>query len=317
MGDLHPDFVHGFTTLFGGRTDAYGTEGGGCTREQVTPELWERHLQGEEGVGIYPMFTDGIDWYVRWGCVDLDVKADHKRRWDYENSEEAWVAALNLHAVLAALNITAWIECTKSGGFHVWVFVNERVPAASMRRCLLVACNVADVPPTEVNPKNEAFETATTLGNYVRLPYFGAADGRMNRPILDPLTRIPYGWIEFVDEAMHHRTRYNEIATVAALWRPPAPPSINRAARSTTRHTNHDLGTMSRRLKAIVDNGPLKQEDRSGWLYYVARLCADDGLSMAEACEVVALCDELHTHKFTSRADGHERIVRTVEKAYS
>ena len=313
MDDQYSDFYLGFYELFQGRRTARGTEDGGCVREPVPIESFIKHLDGHQGLGIYPMEMRDNEWVVRWGCVDLDVKAPHKRRWDYETSEDAWVAALNLQSVLDALDITAWIENTKSGGFHVWIFAGSWVPAAVMRRCLLVACSVADVPPTEVNPKNEGFDSPDTLGNYVRLPYFGAADGRINRPVLDPLTRIPYGWLEFVDEAMHGRARLETISAVADLWRPPAPTAPVVPSR---RDYHVPAGVMSRRLQAVVENGPLRQEDRSGWLYYVARLCADDGLPMGEACAIVSLCDDLHTHKFTGRNDGPTRIARTVEKAY-
>lgn len=315
MSNLKDAAVYDFEFLFRGRADAKGTEQGGCERTPVGEASFRDHLEGTKGLGVYPMDQQDGMWQVGWGCIDLDVRADHKRRWDYETTEDAWVAALNLQSVLAALNITAWIENTKSGGFHVWVFAAERVPAAIMRRCLLVACSVADVPPTEVNPKSEGFDSPDTLGNYVRLPYFGAADGRINRPVLDPLTRIPYEWTEFVDEAMHNRARLIDLALVADLWAPPVAAPLSPVP---MRRIHEHIGAMSKRLRAVVDNGPLRPgEDRSGWLFYVARLCAADGLSMAEAFDIVALCDERHTNKFTNRSDGNVRIARTVEKAYS
>ena len=76
-------------------------------------------------------------------------------------------------------------------------------------------------------------------------------------------------------------------------------------------------GTLSKRLQAVMKNGPLRQEDRSGWLYYVARLCNDDGITEAEAVQIVIDCDNIHTHKFTDRSDGLRQIERTVRRAYN
>jgi hypothetical protein len=316
----HQEFIEGFELLFRGRADARGTETGGCERQPVGEKSFCDHLEGNMGLGIYPMVPfpiEGSDsgqvcWKVRWGCVDLDVKADHKRRWDYNTKKDAWIAACNLELALSEFGIRAWIESTKSGGFHVWVFVNEWVPALYMRNALLVACQIADVPPTEVNPKNTDFDSVDTLGNYVRLPYLGALSGNTQRPILHPTTSAPMNWVEFVDEAMNERAHFDKIKAVHLLWRPPV-----KAAPIMRDMTvpAHDL--MSRRLKAVVENGPLKAEDRSGWLYYVARLCADDGLTINEACDIVTRCDDMHTRKFTERQDGHTQIMRTVERAYA
>ena len=87
-----PDVVAGFSQLFEGRHDAYGTEGGGCYR----PEAFDRsdwpinvqaHLDGSlEPIGVYPMVpfkqlpvdAKGEPWHVKWGCVDFDIRSEHK-----------------------------------------------------------------------------------------------------------------------------------------------------------------------------------------------------------------------------------------------
>ena len=147
-----------FMALFGGNTAAYGSEQGGCVRRALTPDVYERHLIDAEPIGVYPMLHHEGEWLVRWGCIDLDVRAAHKRRWDYDTSHDAFVAAQNLVTALGVMQIRAWVERTKSNGYHVWVFANDWVPAVHMRRTLLVACSLVDVPPTEVNPKSEGFE---------------------------------------------------------------------------------------------------------------------------------------------------------------
>lgn len=176
-----------FAHLFEGSKKAFGTENGGSapTTNEDWPKLWHHHLHGERPIGVYPMVENVtfsspegaeepdqivFDWGVRWGCIDLDVKREGKRRYDYETEEEAHVAAINLCAVLTQLGIDGWIEVTRSRGRHVWVFSKAFVRARTMRRALLVACEVAGVPPTEVNPKSEALAPGQ-LGNYVRMVY--------------------------------------------------------------------------------------------------------------------------------------------------
>lgn len=309
--------LHKFMHLFNGNHTVFGSEEGGVIRGKHWSEAINDHLSDHEPCGIYPMIYDEAtnEWLVKWGCVDFDIQSPTKRRWDYANAEDAWTASSNLINVLAALNLVGWREVTKSGGIHVWVFAHDWTLAATMRRALLVACSVADVPPTEVNPKSEGFTDPNSIGNYVRLPYRGWHQNRIQRPMVDAANE-PIGWEEFVTLAWEQRATTATLAATAALWHPPTPPRV--ASQPQPYDPDRHNVAMSRRLAAVVENGPLRKgEDRSGWLFYVARLCADDGLSMSEACEIVALCDEVHTHKFTSRNDGWTRITRTVEKAYS
>lgn len=303
-----------FMELFAGNTTAWGSEKGGCVHAPLTSDNYHMHLTGDQPMGVYPLVPMNGQWLVHWGCVDLDVKADHKRRWDYESQDEAFIAARNLRTALAVIGIDSWIESTKSGGYHVWVFASEWVPASLMRRTLLVACGLADVPPTEVNPKSEGFADTTALGNYVRLPYPSWWQGVVDRPIVDDEHQyLPLP--EFVELAYSNRVGVDLLEQTAPLWRPEAP--MGRSYEAVGTRVPTIAGTLSRRLQAVMENGPLRQEDRSGWLYYVARLCADDGLLEDEAVNIVIDCDNMHTHKFTDRADGVRQIERTVRRAYT
>ena len=55
MSDLP---VPQFRILFTGFPLAYGTDEGGCRWAEVDDDLLERHLTGEEMIGIYPMVYD-------------------------------------------------------------------------------------------------------------------------------------------------------------------------------------------------------------------------------------------------------------------
>ena len=47
-------------------------------REPVTDELWLKHLQGIESLGVIPINDDNK---CKWGCIDIDSYAgfDHKQ----------------------------------------------------------------------------------------------------------------------------------------------------------------------------------------------------------------------------------------------
>lgn len=310
------EMINSFAQLFRGRTDACGTEAGGCARLTVTLADYAAHLEGKRGLGIYPMVPYETEWFVYWGCVDLDVKADHKRRWDYETSADALNAACNLTAALRALGIKGWVEHSKSGGFHVWVFSRQGVEALVMRRALLVACGIAGVPPTEVNPKAEGFADPTTLGNYVRLPMFGAlGHGAMERPIIDEQTMEVLDPAVAISSMLESASLAFPLDSAADLWRPEAPQRASERPAGT--RVPSEAGSLSRRLTAVLEHGPLKAQDRSGWLFYVARLCADDGIDEEQALDLLTLADDLHTHKFTDRPDGQRQLERTIRRAYA
>lgn len=323
--------IRDFATLFEGRTDAYGMEWGGCERPQfhgADPHAYwlERvraHLAGEP-VGVYPMVPQhpwghpewGLDgWDVKWGCVDLDVKAPGKRRWDYETEADAHVAAGNLVAALRALGITGWIERTRSYGRHVWAFASGWTPAADMRRTLLVACKLADVPPTEVNPKSERFESPQSLGNYVRLPYPGPLDQRLpTRVVLH--NDLMLSLETFLTLAMEKRSAPHVFAAAAQLWQKP-----------THKHGGVDLvfdvdvelpNPLPGYVYTLAKQGPKSpDEDRSGWLYRLACKCEQAGLDESTALAVVTYADVQHTRKYVTRSDGEKRLIETVERAYA
>jgi hypothetical protein len=146
-----------FIKLFRGRGDVYGSETGGCIKMPLTREVFDSHLAGDTPVGVYPMVPLKGDWYTIWGCSDIDV--------------EDMPAAFNLREALEAGGVHAFVEKSRSKGYHVWVFASEPVLASDMRRMLLAAHQVADYPAREVNPKQEQLTSIMQYGNYVRLPY--------------------------------------------------------------------------------------------------------------------------------------------------
>lgn len=324
-----------FADLFDGNHAALGLEDGGCFRVNV-PELWNdriaQHLTDQgAAIGVYPLrarveepqCSPGYErtvWQVKWGCVDIDVKAPGHNRWDYETSEDGHTAAKNLGYVLAHFGVKPWIERTRSGGYHVWVFANQWIEARTMRRALLVACDTAGVPSTEVNPKSEGFADPSTLGNYVRLPYPGhlglQTQERRDSRVMVVDDGHPLSLEEFVNNALGHRASAAHLAALAEMWVPPPPPT-HVVSDVEIRSADDDV---KKRLNGLaftmLKDGPLGP-DRSSYLFKLACQCAESGLTPNEAASIVTEADTRWTQKYVVRQDGDDQIRRTVERAYN
>lgn len=158
--------VNQFAELFAGRQDAHGSDHGSAVwRAPVYGDYW-RHLNGIEGIGIYPVRHIDGDPMVKWGCCDIDTGD--------------WSEAYLLAVALTGMGLVPHVERSRSKGWHIWVFSDKWVNAWEMRRCLKVAYAAIDLPAKEANPKSENLRP-DQLGNYVRLPYKSSAIMRVER----------------------------------------------------------------------------------------------------------------------------------------
>lgn len=299
-----------FADLFQGRTDAWGAVHGESKHEPVTRNLWDDHLYGSGSLGIYPLVPDagGGEPLVHWGCSDID------------RGLEMLVLAKNLHRALAALGLTSWIERSKGKGYHVWVLSADWVPAEYMRRALLVAHQLAGVPPTEVNPKQTSTANlAVGLGNYVNLPYAKRFADMGKRVVLDPATDfgVPMRLDHFVDAAEGFALNdVRDIAKAAQLYVPPPPKAAVEIA-----EYDGSIDDVVRKLGGlaftIFSSGPT---DRFGYKRFrtaqrLAYLCKESGLTPAEAFAVL-MDSDARWGKFAERPDRDLRIKEMVERAY-
>lgn len=305
--------------------DAFGTNDGGCYRQH--DPSWDRfvrqaeyHLNGDYPMGVYPIVTRRVvqlgvrpgnvtlppeehdQWYVKWGCSDIDV----------DDEPLAW----NLRAVLDALGITAWVERSRSKGFHVWVFADGWVPAATMRRALLAVHQIADIPAKEVNPKQEQLADGQ-LGNYVRLPYPGwlTVGDTMRQVILGALTHETIPLDIFVEMAMERRASLKVLERSAELYVPPAPKQTVNWNAVGFSDVDDILPRLSGLAYTIWRDGPLDGRDRSGTLVKLAHKCADSGITAYEALRILTDAD-MRWGKFSERADCEAQLMRMVEQAY-
>lgn len=143
-----------FADLFAGRTDAWGTGSGPVEKGTLTIDHYADHLAGEgSGLGIFPMRDDNT---VRFAAIDLD--------------EPNFELAQTMRKLLPGI---AWIERSRSGNAHIWVFFDGDCPAWAARAVLSGATEAVGRRDVEIFPKQDALRGEGSVGNYINLPYHG------------------------------------------------------------------------------------------------------------------------------------------------
>lgn len=146
--------------FFAGRTDVYGTNAGPVEHAEPTEAVYSRHLSGEAGIGIFPMLDENT---VCFAAIDLD--------------EPNFELARTMQKLIPG---QSWIERSRSGNAHVWVFFDYPCPAWAARTVLRGATEAVGRPDVEIFPKQDGLRKGG-IGNYINLPYCGD-----ERWMLDP-----------------------------------------------------------------------------------------------------------------------------------
>lgn len=154
MTEVSGDQILSFMGLFQGLDTAFGTGEGKWVKRKPDVGDYMRHLNGDgPGIGIAPLRPDST---VLFAAIDLDEP-------DFE-------AALAMQAFLPG---TSWVERSRSGNAHVWVFFKDPIEAWVPMGILKEACLAVDKRNVEVFPKNHDF-AKVKFGNYINLPYHGS-----------------------------------------------------------------------------------------------------------------------------------------------
>lgn len=131
-------------------------------RKDVTLKLWERHLSGDQPLGIIPISENNT---CVWGCVDID-------RYDIVHAD--------LVEQILRMKLPLTVCSTKSGGAHVYVFLSEPVDAAEMQAKLRDVAALLGYGDSEIFPKQGRVLTERgDLGNWLNMPYY--AGDKSNR----------------------------------------------------------------------------------------------------------------------------------------
>ena len=163
-----------FRGLFSGLTHVYGTydpRNGRVlqVKAPVTDEVLLRHLTGKQPYGVYLLMKDRIH--------ALAVDFDHEDK----GPPMAFVAAA------ANYGLTAYMERSKSKGYHVWMFFDRHgVSAIKARRVAQHVLNEIDAPETEIFPKQDRLDGRAQYGNFINAPLFGRLASEGRTVFLDP-----------------------------------------------------------------------------------------------------------------------------------
>jgi hypothetical protein len=130
----------------------------------ITIELWQGHLDGVYGVGIVPITDAGT---CRWGAIDVDM----------DKTPDLKTIAKQVHAMELPL-----IACrSKSGGVHLYLFMQEDAPASFVRGKLMEWAVALGFSGVEVFPKQIRLAGLKDFGNWINLPYFNGEGGTTAR----------------------------------------------------------------------------------------------------------------------------------------
>lgn len=127
-------------------------------REGLSVEHWKQHLSGELGIGVVPIRDDNT---CRFGALDIDEYTG-----DLEQLAEQ-VNQLDLPLVLCR---------SKSGGPHLYLFLNEDVSAEIVRGKLMEWAVALGYSGVEVFPKQVSLAGENDVGNWINMPYFGGGE---------------------------------------------------------------------------------------------------------------------------------------------
>jgi TOTE conflict system primase-like protein len=192
-----PDKIDTYLSLFHGRQDVFahrwtsrrtGRSGyapvlrssgfmAGRPKPDPAPEDYEpltkqalidRHLHGDETLGIYPLLPDGTAWFL---AFDFD-------------GETALTEAKRLLAVCEVQELPAYLEISRSGNYHLWMFFSTPIVAWKARRVGIELLKEAGLGAYGTNGKTDAYDrmfpsqdylTGRGLGNLIALPLQGNA----------------------------------------------------------------------------------------------------------------------------------------------
>ncbi len=167
-----------FGLRFSGLRHVYGSYDAGFRRARqvkspVDDRVFLAHLKGKRPYGVFLLDGD------RTRAVVADFDDDDLDR------------PMRFVEACRGYGIPAYVERSKSKGYHVWVFFPEAGVSAAKAR-LVVRHILSEIghPNTEVFPKHDALNGAVNYGNFINAPLFGGLVPEGRTVFLDLKNRV-------------------------------------------------------------------------------------------------------------------------------
>lgn len=158
-----------FQRLFSGLSRAYGSyevtgerDGqkligiGKMYRADVTPYVWKQHLEGKQRLAIIPINDDNC---CMFGVIDIDIYDSL----DYKKVVQA----------IAENDLKLYPCRSKSGGLHLYLFIDDWVDAAIVQSKLKEVASFLGFGDAEIFPKQtKILSERGDIGSCINMPYF-------------------------------------------------------------------------------------------------------------------------------------------------
>ena len=199
-----------FRGLFSGLNHAYGTYDPSTgdswqVKQAVTDEVILAHLAGRQPFGLFLLVKD----QVRAIAVDFDSQE--------RQAPLAFVTRARHYG------LQAYIEISKSKGYHGWVFFEGKGVSAGKAR--LVVRHILDEigeAGTEVFPKQDALAATVRYGNFINAPLFGRLVPQGKTVFIDPATFDPIAdqWALLESVQRHQESVLDDVIALNDLEQP-------------------------------------------------------------------------------------------------
>ncbi|WP_290859364.1 DEAD/DEAH box helicase [Flavobacterium sp.] len=143
----------------------------------------EKHLNGEQHIGIYPLLKDNTSWFI---VADFD-------KVEWVDDCKKFITACN------EKGISAYLERSRSGkGGHVWIFFQQPYPAAKSRKIfisILVQIGIFSLFDKSSSFDrmfpNQDFLSGKGFGNLIALPLYKKSFEQGNSCFIDVFSLEP------------------------------------------------------------------------------------------------------------------------------
>jgi hypothetical protein len=281
-----------FRALFDGLDTAFGTGRGQWIKRPPRTEDFVDHLMGKgPGIGIAPLRPDNT---VTFAAIDLDAP-------DFEGARafQQWIPG------------PSFIERSRSGNAHVWVFFDGAIQAWVAMGILRYAIDAAGYKHVEVFPKAHDF-SRVALGNYINLPFHGH-----ERPILSPADR-EIDVETFLDLAKYNKNSPEDWRKRAA-WLMIEDPATRESRADREFGTSRNLHICAQYVLdgALDGDRPIAQGHRSVVYFNLAKQFANCELwSEAETLEALRTIRDASDEALGQPRKSDSELARYVRNAY-